>query len=168
MGGRVRSRHGRRAACSTGGALLLLLLTACGGPVEVGEVELSGTDREACAAFAEDLPETLAEQERVEIEPADAPAAAYGDPPIVVRCGVGVPEGFDLTASCEIANGVGWYMPEEQYTDQDLDQTLTTAGYRPRVEIRVPAGYRPNAGAAAMAVLAEPVKEHLTLEDDCD
>jgi hypothetical protein len=149
------------------GAPLLLLLTAC-GPVEVDVPDLSDADRAACEAFAEDLPDTLAEQERVEIEPADAPAAAYGDPPIVVRCGVPKPDGFDLTASCEIANGVGWYMPDEQYTDQELDQTLTAAGYRPRVEIRVPADHRPNAGPAAMAVLAAPVKEHLTLVDGCD
>ena len=154
----------RAPAC---GALLLVLLTAC-GPVEVEVPELSGADHEACEAFAADLPGSLAEQEQVEIEPADAPAAAYGDPAIVVRCGVGTPDGFDLTASCEIVNGVGWYMPDEQYTDQDLDQTLTAAGYRPRVEIRVPSEHRPNGGAAAMAALADLVKEHLALVDECD
>ncbi|WP_435771194.1 DUF3515 domain-containing protein [Nocardioides sp. SYSU DS0651] len=144
------------------------LLTSCGGPVEVEVPELSGDERAACEDFAADLPDTLAEQERVEIEPADAPAAAYGDPAIVVRCGVAEPAGFDLTASCEIANGVGWYLPDEQYDDPSLDQTLTAAGYRPRVEIRVPGELRPNAGAAAMAALAAAVKEHLTLVDECD
>jgi hypothetical protein len=149
------------------GVLLLLPLTAC-GPVEVDVPDLSAADREACEAFAADLPDTLAEQDQVEIEPADAPAAAYGDPAIVVQCGVPEPDGFDLTASCEVVNGVGWYMPDEQYTDQDLDQTLTTAGYRPRVEINVPSEHRPNGGAAAMAALADLVKEHLTLADECD
>lgn len=143
-------------------------LAACGGPVEVDVPELSSADRAACEAFADDLPDTLAEQERVDIEPADAPAAAYGDPAIVVRCGVPTPDGFDLTASCEIANGVGYFIPDEQYADQDLDLTLTAAGYRPRVEVRVPAGYRPNAGPAAMAVLAPLIREHLALVDDCD
>lgn len=148
--------------------VLLPALVACGGPVEVDVPELSSDDRAACTAFAEALPDTLAEQDRVEVEPADAPAAAYGDPAIVVRCGVPEPEGFDLTASCETANGVGYYIPDEQYADQELDLTLTAAGYRPRVEVRVPADYRPNAGPAAMAVLAPLVKEHLTLVDDCD
>lgn len=153
-------------------ALLLVVLSpalaACGGPVEVEVPELSAADSAACDAFAADLPETLAEQDRVEIDPSDAPAAAYGDPAIVVRCGVPEPEGFDLTASCETANGVGYFIPAEQYADQELDLTLTAAGYRPRVEVRVPADYRPNAGPAAMAVLAALIKEHLTLVEACD
>lgn len=143
-------------------------LTACGGPVEVDVPELSGADREACDAFAEDLPDSLAEQERVAIEPDDAPAAAYGDPAIVVSCGVPAPESFDVTASCETADGVGYFIPDEQYVDQGLDLTLTAAGYRPRVEIRIPAEYRPNAGPAVMSVLAPLIREHFTLVDDCD
>jgi hypothetical protein len=135
--------------------------------VQVDVPKLSAADEAACDAFAADLPATLYDEKRVDIEPADAPAAAYGDPAIVVRCGVGTPEGFDETASCESANGVGYYIPDEQYTDQDLDLTLTTAGYRPRIEVTIPARYRPNAGPAAMAVLAPLVKQHLTLVDDC-
>jgi len=153
----------------TGLAVPLALVAAgCGGPVQVDVPKLSAEDQDACDAFAADLPDTLYDEKRVDIEPADAPAAAYGDPAIVVRCGVGVPKGFDETASCESANGVGYYLPDEQYTDQDLDLTLTTAGYRPRIEISIPARYRPNAGPAAMAVLAPLVKQHLTLVDDCD
>jgi hypothetical protein len=162
-----RSSPGRPIALT---ALLVLpaVLAACGGPVEVEVPRLSTADRAACAAFAADLPDTLADEERVEIEPDDAPAAAYGDPAIVVRCGVAKPEGFDLTASCESADGVGYYIPDEQYDDQDLDLTLTAAGYSPRVEVTIPARYRPNAGPAAMSVLAPLVKQHLTLVDDCD
>jgi hypothetical protein len=143
-------------------------LVACGGPVEVDVPELDAAEREVCAAFAADLPASLAEQDVVEIEPADAPAAAYGDPPIVVRCGVGEPAGWSLASSCEIAEGVGWFIPEEHYDDQELDLTLTAAGYRPRVEVAIPADYRPNAGPAAMAKLAPLVKKHLTLVHDCD
>lgn len=146
---------------------LPLALSACGGPVEVDVPKLSAEDRAACDAFAADLPATLFDEERVEVEPDDAPAAAYGDPAIVVRCGVAQPKGFDLTASCESADGVGYYIPDEQYDDQGLDLTLTAAGYRPRVEVTIPASYRPNAGPAAMAVLAPLVKQHLTLVDDC-
>ena len=151
-------------------ALLLLVpaLAACGGPVEVDVPDLSAADRATCDAFTAALPATLAEQERDDVEPSDAPAAAYGDPAIVVRCGVPQPKGFDLTASCEQANGVGYFIPDEQYDDQGLDLTITAAGYRPRVEITVPADYRPNAGPAAMSVLAPLIKEHLTLVDDCD
>jgi hypothetical protein len=157
-----------RARLAAATAAVAALTAACGGPVEVDVPDLDGDDAAACAALAADLPDTLAEQERVEIDPDDAPAAAYGDPAIVVRCGVGVPEGFDLTASCETADGVGYYIPDEQYDDQSLDVTMTTAGYQPRVEVTIPADYRPNAIPAAMPVLAPLVTEHLTLVDTCD
>ncbi|WGX98663.1 DUF3515 domain-containing protein [Nocardioides sp. L-11A] len=162
-----RSSRGRLVPCA---ALLALPLTlaACGGPVEIDVPRQSAADRAACDAFAADLPATLADEERVAIEPDDAPAAAYGDPAIVVRCGVARPAGFDLTASCESADGVGYYIPDEQYDDQGLDLTLTAAGYSPRVEVTIPSRYRPNAGPAAMTVLAPLIKEHLTLVDDCD
>ncbi|KRB77236.1 hypothetical protein ASE01_10875 [Nocardioides sp. Root190] len=159
----------RSTAAAT--ALLLTLLPAllaCGGPVEVDVPDLSDADRAACDAFTAALPSSLAEQERDGVEPSDAPAAAYGDPAIIVRCGVPEPEGFDLTASCETANGVGYFTPDEQFADQDLDLTITAAGYRPRIEVTVPARYRPNAGPAAMAVLAPLIKEHLTLVEACD
>ncbi len=107
------------------------MLAGCSGPVQVDVPELSAADRAACEAVATGLPDTLAGEERVDIEPDDAPAAAYGDPAIVVRCGVAKPEGFDLAASCESVDGVGYYIPDEQYDDQGLDVTLTAAGYRP-------------------------------------
>ncbi|WP_161605211.1 DUF3515 family protein [Pimelobacter simplex] len=147
---------------------LTLVLTACGGPVEVDVPRLSAADRAVCDAFVDGLGDTFAEQERVETDPADAPAAAYGDPAIVVTCGVGKPPGFDLTASCEQADGVGYYIPDEQYQDQDSDVTLFAAGYRPRIEVAIPAEYRPNAVAAAMSVLAPLVEKHLELVEPCD
>ncbi|NHA01852.1 DUF3515 domain-containing protein [Nocardioides sp. W3-2-3] len=157
-----------RAAATPVLLLPLTLLTACGGPVEVDVPDLTSAQRAACESFADALPETMADQQRVEIEPADAPAAAYGDPAIVVRCGVPKPAGFSLAASCETANGVGFFIPDEQYRDQDADLTITAAGYRPRVEVTVPAQYRPSGGAAAMSVLAPLVQKYLTLVEACD
>lgn len=158
----------RRAAAALLLPAALAALAGCGGPVEIEVPDLSAADRATCAAFAEDLPDTLAEQQRVEVEPSDAPAAAYGDPAIVVRCGVPAPKGFSLASSCETANGVGFFVPDEQTRDQDADLTITAAGYRPRVEITVPARYRPSGGAAAMSVLAPLVQRHLTLVEACD
>ena len=158
----------RRAVALVATAAGTVLLAACGGPVDVDVPKLSKTDAKVCSSFADALPEALAEQTRDEIDPSDAPAAAYGDPAIVVRCGVPEPKGFDLTASCERANGVGYYIPDEQYVDQEADVTITTAGYEPRVEIVVPADYRPGGVADAMAALAPLVKEHLTLVEPCE
>lgn len=152
------------------GGLVVLTLAAsgCGGPVEIDVPDLSAADRAACEALADDLPDTLGEQERVDVEPADAPGAAYGDPAIVVTCGVDEPAGFGATGQCELVNGVGWYIPDEQYDDQDLDLTLTSAGYRPRVEVVMPADYRGTGlEAGIMAVLAPLVDEHTTRAERC-
>lgn len=147
---------------------LAVALAAC-GPVEVDVPELTGADRTACAALADDLPDRLADQERVEIEPANAPAAAYGDPPIVVRCGVGEPAGFGPGAQCELVNDVPFYIPLEQYDDQELDLTITSAWHAPRLEVRMPADYRGRgAEAGVMATLSGLVAEHLRPTGRCD
>lgn len=141
--------------------MLLLALAGCGGPVELATPELSTADAERCAALVADLPETLAEQPRVESEPDDAPGAAFGDPAIVLSCGVAEPDGFGPGASCEVADGVRWYLPEEQYGDEPRALTLTAAWDTPRLQVTVPATYWPQGGAAVMAALAPLVQEHL-------
>lgn len=148
---------------------LTLFLTACSaGPVEVLTPDLADADRAACEAFTADLPTSIFDLPARDIEPAGALGGAYGDPAIVVRCGVSVPDGFDqATSSCEVANGVGWYVPPEQFDDQEADVTLTAAGFRPIVEVSVPGTYRPDATAAAIAQLAAAVDQHLTLVENC-
>lgn len=151
-------------------ASLALLLGACsGGAVSVVTPDVDASDRAACEAFVADLPTDLAGELPREVEPADALGAAYGDPAYVVRCGVPVPDDFDqASSSCEVANGVGWYVAPEDFLDQDADVTLTAAGYRPVVEVLVPGDYRPDGPAAAIVQLAAAVDEHLTLVENCD
>lgn len=146
---------------------LLFVSTACGGPVEVDVPDVDGEDAAACTAFADALPDTLADEERVEIEPSDAPAAAYGDPAIVVTCGVGEPEGFGPGAQCELVSGVPWYIPSEQYDDLDADLVVTSAWHAPRVQILVPADAR-GLESGAMARLSPLVEEHLRETGTCD
>ena len=100
-----------------------LLLAACSGPVEVDAPDVDADDRAACEAFVDDLPATLAAKTPVETEPKDPLGAAWGDPAIVLRCGVDVPDEFDETSACEEADGVGWFAPPEQYDDQSADVT---------------------------------------------
>jgi len=150
-----------QTALAAGPLIGLLLVSACGGPVEVDVPDLDADDDAACEAFVDDLPDTLADEKQVDIEPDDAPAAAYGDPPIVVTCGVDEPDGFGLGASCEIANEVRWYIPSDQYGDEPRDLTLTTAWNEPRVEVRIPADYWPDASPAVMASLARAVRANL-------
>ena len=64
------------------------------------------------------------------------------------------------------ANGVGWFVPPDE-ADPSADATWTAVGYRPVVAVHVPAGYRPEGGAAAIAQLAPTVKRHLRLVRPC-
>ncbi len=129
--------------------------------------EVSAQDEATCEAFLDDLPNTLAGHERRKVNPAAALGRAWGDPPIIVRCGVPVPSDQDLAAGCQEADGVGWFVPPSQLDDQDADVVFTAAGYRPAVSVEVPGKYRPEGGAAAIAQLAQPVKDHLALVQGC-
>jgi hypothetical protein len=66
-----------------------------------------------------------------------------------------------------VANDVGWFVPEDVIADQEADVTFTAVGYRPIVSVTVPGKYRPSGPAAAIADLAQPVKDHLELVQDC-
>jgi hypothetical protein len=137
-------------------------------PVTLDSPLISVEDQATCDEFLDALPRRLAGEERRKVNPAAALGRAWGDPAIVVRCGVDAPADFDPTSPCEVADGVGWYFPEEQFDDQDADLVFTAVGFRPIVSVEVPGDYRPEGSAAAIAELAEPVKAHLALVDDCE
>jgi hypothetical protein len=145
--------------------VLGIALTGCGSD-DVAVPHPTGAAASACASFMDALPSSLADQP-LRSTADDGPQASYGDPAIVVSCGVPSAAGFELGAQCELANGVGWYLPSEQYDDQGVPATVYAAGYSPLVEAVVPARYRPAGIAAVMAQLAGPVKQHLTKTEGC-
>jgi hypothetical protein len=59
--------------------------------------------------------------------------AAWGDPPVVLRCGVEPPG--PTTQACETVGGVDWVVAR---TDQRA--TYTTYGRSPAVQVELPAG----------------------------
>jgi hypothetical protein len=120
-----------------------------------------------CRDFLADVPDTLAGEPARPVTPEAAPAAAWGDPAIVLTCGAEVPRQFDQFSSCVQASGVGWFVPESQQEDQSADVTWTAVGHRPVVQVQVPAGYRPEGAAAVIAELAPAVKHHLRLVRRC-
>ncbi len=125
-----------------------------------------GADAAACERLVDGLPETVADQERREVEDAAATtAAAWGDPAIVLRCGVGEPASFDRFSACQIVNGVAWYIPDEQITGSATDITMTTIGRKPGVEVAIPADYFPP--AATMVDLAAALKRHTERVERC-
>jgi hypothetical protein len=145
-------------------ALGALLLTGCSaGPVEIDSPELSARDEAACRELVADLPDTVAGQQARETSPPDAVVAAWGDPAIVLTCGVDQPSDFTDTSTCVQADGVGWYVPDAVLLsdDESLDVTMTAVGYRPRVQVVLPGDYRPEGFAAAAATLGRIVDRDL-------
>jgi hypothetical protein len=145
-----------------------LVLAACGQePVSIPTLRLSADDQAVCQRVADALPDTVAGQSRRKTQPAAALGGAWGDPAIIAQCGVGVPAGFTRTSSCTEADGVGWFVPDDQVNDQSADVVMTTAGYRPVLQVTVPAHDRPSGLAAAMVELAPAVKQYLRLVHPC-
>jgi hypothetical protein len=160
-----RLRGGR---LSGGLVCLGLLLVACGKePVSIPTLRLTPADQAVCQRVVNALPDEVAGQSRRKTQPAEALGGAWGDPPIVAQCGVPLPSDFSRTAGCQTADGVGWFVPEDEFRDSSADVVISTAGYRPIVQVTVPATYRPNGLAAAMVQLAPMVKEFTKLVQPC-
>ncbi|WP_169799315.1 DUF3515 domain-containing protein [Nocardioides jensenii] len=141
---------------------LLLVATGCSGAVEIDSPDVDGATRATCEDFLDALPDTLAGEKSEEVSPDDALGRAWGDPPIVVTCGVDKAEGFTPYSSCWETNGVGWYVPDDQVSDPTADIVATTIGWTPRVEIRLPGELRPP--DAVTVDVSAAVKAHLKHE----
>lgn len=146
------------------------LLAGCAagpGPVDVDAegVSLSPDEQRTCRDLLDALPRTVDSAERRDVRPADAPAAAWGDPPIVLHCGVAMPSSYDDFASCQETNGVGWYIPEEQLTGEPRSITMTTIGRAVNVQVALPADHWPPANA--MVDLAGAITKTVEETDPC-
>ena len=127
------------------GALLLVPgLAGCARSVAVPPPTPSPTGSSAreCAQLWAALPGTLEGQSRRATEPDGVTTtAAWGDPPIVLRCGVGRPEDMAPTSEAVEIDGVAWF-PQEL----TAGYRFTTTGLGTRVEVTVPDAYAPETG----------------------
>jgi len=146
-------------------AATAVLAAGCSGPVEVETPAVTGKEAGTCAALVEALPGSVDDAEQRTVEPSDAPAAAWGDPPIVLRCGVPKPEEFDEFSTCQETDDVGWFIPDDQMTGRPEAITMTTIGRSVNVEVTLPPEHWPP--AAAMVDLAPAIKETVPEIDPC-
>ena len=145
---------------------LLVLTSACAaapapkqtGPVEVQDLPAVDADtRRACAALLAALPAEIdpgVERRPVTGEPDRA--AAYGDPPVVVRCGVRPPE--RIVEVVEI-NRVPWSL-----RDSGPGFEWTTIGRTTTVSVELPDAYEQRSFAELIVPLTGPVAATLPAE----
>jgi hypothetical protein len=110
----------------------------------------TGDDQRACERLSRTLPATLDGAKRRPTSPPSPLTAAYGDPPLVVVCNVGVPGSYVPSARLDVVDGVGWFAEAG-----DAETRFTTVLRAPRVLVRVPAAHGPAFGV--LVDLAGPV-----------
>jgi hypothetical protein len=151
-----------------GVVVLASLLGACGqdDTVAVDRFKVTRTGQTQCRALLDALPDEVADQSRRTVT-GSAYAAAWGDPAIVLRCGVGRPKDFDKFSQCQRADGIDWFVPDAVIDDQSADAVMTTIGRTPAIDVRLPARYRPTGSAAVMVDLAPVLKAHTRQTTPC-
>lgn len=129
--------------------LLALGLAACSRPVDV-----SGSPSDpTCDAFLASVPVIIVERRLRETVPTDLSAAAWGDPPIVVRCGVGAPATFEPTSAVIEVESITWF--PEPLSNGTL---FTTVDRSPGIEVTVPRDLTPEVNV--LIDLAGSIREH--------
>ncbi|MDQ0725634.1 DUF3515 domain-containing protein [Microbacterium sp. W4I20] len=120
----------RRLASLVGAVTLAAALAGCSTTVHLEPAD--DANDPGCAAVSARLPETVGGFDRVWT---DAQAtAAWGDPTIVLRCGVEPPAPSALV--CTTLGGVDWLVLEQE----EERQRLVTYGREPAVEVNIRRG----------------------------
>lgn len=147
----VRRGAGPIPAGTVGVVLAVLLASGCARPVAVDEPTPDPGAAAACRALIAALPDELDHAgRRRDVRPDSPLTAAYGDPPVTIRCGVPVPAALGAESQLVTVDGVDW-LPEEL----TAGWLMTTVGRAASVEITVPDALGPAPSIAA--ALAGPI-----------
>ena len=115
--------------------------------------DVPAASADACTALAASLPEQLTNASRRSVTPTSPFVAAWGDPAIILRCGVPRPASYDPTSQVVLVDGISWYA--ESRGDA---MTFTVMNRIVFIEVTVPESYAPEGnvlvdlGAAISAV----------------
>lgn len=128
----------------TGGAVWMLFNSGNSVSVSVPSAVSSGAQAD-CAALTKALPQTVDNEGRRSASPGSPLTAAWGDPPITLRCGVPEPDvlrpgtkTYNPSADEAYVDGVAWLI--EKVDDGYRFTAVQRAVY---VELDVPSAYTP-------------------------
>lgn len=140
----------------------------CTADVEVSPTSPGPAVAEQCTDLVAQLPDRVADQEARSVQPATVLGGAWGDPPIVLRCGVAKPASLHPDSSCFVVNDIGWLAEQDGRPVTGSEPVegglmFTTIGRSAYVEVSVPPDYQPAADAlvdlaGAIAATTEDVR----------
>jgi hypothetical protein len=131
-----------------------VLLTGCasgsadGGAVRLAPPHPAPSAGARCAALARRLPSRLGGQPRRRVRPGSPLTAAWGNPPITLRCGVPLPAALTPASELVVVNNVSWFAEPAGSANPSRFTEVRREAY---VEVGVPARYAP-AGPILVAV----------------
>jgi hypothetical protein len=120
-------------------------------PVRVPDGPAAG-----CGPLHDALPQSLDGRHRAGTRPSSTRTAAWGHPPVVLRCGVGRPAGLTATSQVIEVNGVEWFL-----TEPTPPYVFTTVGRGTYLQVRVPGSVPRSAATAPLVGLARAVRRAL-------
>jgi hypothetical protein len=107
-----------------------------------------------CATLHDALPERLDGRVVMLVSPVSTLTAAWGDPPVVLRCGVAKPRTLRPSSELIEINGVRWFLQETKGA-----YVFTTYGRVAFVEVSVPKSVPREQATAPLVDLAHPVSD---------
>jgi hypothetical protein len=132
-------------------AATLLVVAGCSPGLRVDTYPTQPRTDVECKALFADAPQEVAGQDSILVEGDNA--AAWGAPPIIVRCGVEKPAALTRTSACFPAGDVDWFA--ETTADGFL---FTTIGREFYISVEVPKDYDP--ASDALVDIAPAVLKH--------
>ena len=132
----------------------VLALAGCTAAPAV-RVDPPGGPGTGCAALARALPDGLDGRDRRDVAPASRRTAAWGDPAVVLRCGVARPPGLTGSEVVEVER-VAWVLAESGQA-----YVFTTTGPTTYVELRVPRSTPRERATAPLVDLAPAVRRSI-------
>ncbi len=136
----------------------LLLLAGCSSGLVVDTYPTEPDTDANCAALYADGAPVVAGQKQVLVK--GSKATAWGDPAIILRCGVETPAALLPTSRCDMVADVGWFT--EELADGYL---FTTIGREFNISVEVPGAYDP--AADALVDIAPSVLKHDPVVKEC-
>ncbi|MFF2655016.1 DUF3515 domain-containing protein [Streptomyces sp. NPDC058045] len=151
-------RRSRLFAASSGLVVLLPVLAGCSSDDGSADTAVPTPGRQTaalCRDLDRALPERVDGRDRHDPEPRSTLTAGWGDPAIILRCGVPRPEAMDADDSVggEV-NGVGWLVEKQD----DGSHRFTTALRRAYVEVTLPKSLAKD-GAGPLTDLAPAIRK---------